>query len=102
MDFVDSLLGAGCSAEGTATRNPISNLADSVFDAFALHSNAQASSMESSAVNPEELAMHENFQQLTNQLDGLSFNATHMYPGNQATSAPAMMSLPHYQQVTHS
>ena len=43
MDFVDNLLGGGgCSAEGTSTRNPITGLADSLFDSFALHTNTAA------------------------------------------------------------
>ena len=102
MEFVDSLLSAGCSAEGTATRNPITNFADSVFDAFALHNHGQASSLEASAVNPEELAMQDNFRQLTSQLDGLSFDAKQLYTGDAAMSASPVMSSPHYQQVIQS
>ena len=63
MDFVDNLLGGGgCSAEGTSTRNPITGLADSLFDSFALHTNTaapdaffQAQAFGQSAIHSDEL-----------------------------------------------
>ena len=97
MDIVDSLFGAGCSAEGTATRNPITNLADSVFDALALNDDSNPSAIEATRISPHELTTSENYQHMINQMDQLNIQPLRGGESSLPVNTSSMMVSPYHQ-----